>query len=79
MIKKKDYKKFGIESKANGVGIWPENFEEEKNGTKVKITGSTFMGHYWKVEAKVANQSFTIYTNKESDLKEVKVMEYFEL
>lgn len=79
LIHKKDFKQLGITSQASKVGVWPEHLIAIKDGMPAELVSTTFMGHYWKVEAKVANQSFTIYTNKESDLKQVKVMEYFEL
>lgn len=79
VIKKKDFEWFGIQSKAKQVGVWPENLTSTKAGIKAELLNSTFMGHYWKQEVLIAEQEFVAFTPGKSALKQVRVVEYFEL
>lgn len=79
LVKKKEFEKFGIVSKAKKVGIWPENVTPVKDGIKAKRVSSTFMGHYWKQEISMSKHTFTMYANSESNQLNVQVVDYFDL
>ena len=79
VIKKKDFEWFGIQSTAKQVGVWPENLTSTKAGIKAELVNSTFMGHYWKQEVRIAEQELVAFTPGKSALKQVRVAEYFEL
>lgn len=79
VIEKSNFKKFGIKSKADKVGVWPESIIVVEEGLEAKLINSIFMGHYWKLEVRISGQMFTVYSSEGSKVVKVKVDSYFEL